>query len=324
MKFYLTSAYPYHPQKNFAAVWLKESVTSDPFKIHEDCNDPEKADIILFVEHHPPQDPYFFQVLRSKLYKKFKNKCYLYHDNDKVLPLLPGVFPSIEKSYCNYFIMQPGPYIARLCTNDEVKYYGEKPKSRYLFSFVGASRTHPIREQIFKLKHELCFMKDTSGKNSWELDLIKKKEFEGEYARISLWSKFVLCPRGAGPNSYRLLETMEMGIAPVIISDDWVPLIGPDWDTFSIRVPESRVNMIPSILEERKLEAEEMGKKARQAWEEWFSKEVCFHQIAEACKRLDENRNKVNSLLWFKIYGQFLRPFHFRNLLRFMSKHVLK
>jgi hypothetical protein len=322
MKFFINSAYPYHPQKNFAAMWLRESAASDPFKVHQICSDPNSADIILFAEHHPPQDPYFFQVLQSDIYKKFKHKCYIYHDNPNVLPLLPGVFPSIEKKYYNPCIMQPGPYIARLCTNDEVTYYEKKPLYMYLFSFVGAVRTHPVRENILRLKHDSCFLKDTSDKNSWELDPSQKKLFEEEYAKISLQSQFVLCPRGVGPNSYRLYEIMEMGIAPVIISDDWVPLPGPDWESFSIQVPESSINIIPSLLEERKEEAELMGLRARKAWEEWFSKEVSFHHIAEACVRLHNNRNKFNSLLWIRIYSQFLRPFHLRNLLRFIKKRI--
>src|SRR5690554_1494013 len=133
MKFYLTSAYPYHADKNFAASWLKDSAAHDPFHFHEICEDPNEADAVIFVEHHPPHDPYFFQVLNSNIYKQYKYKCYIYHDNPNVLPLVPGVFPSIEKSFYNPYVTQAGPYIARICVNDEVKYSG-RAEPKYLFS----------------------------------------------------------------------------------------------------------------------------------------------------------------------------------------------
>lgn len=320
MEIFITSAYPFSITENFAAEWLKESAASDPFGQHRVCDNPEDADVILFAEHHPPQDPYFFQVLRTDIYKKFKNKCFIYHDNPKVLPLLPGVFPSIEKRYFYPELMLPGPYIARLCANDEITFLEEKPKPEFLFSFIGASITHEVRKEILQLEHESCFLKDTSGQNSWELDPIEKQSFESEYAQVSLASQFVLCPRGMGPNSYRLFETMEMGIAPVIISDEWVPIEGPLWEEFSIQVSEAEVRKIPFLLEERRHMAAEMGGKARKAWEEWFSKEVCFHHIAEACKNLKENRENTVSLAWAKIYLQFFRLFHFRNLLRYAKQ----
>lgn len=322
MKIFLTSAYPHSDTDNFAAAWLKESAISDPYKKHEVCSSPAEADIVLFTEHHPPYDPYFFDVLATKTYKKFKSKCLIYHDNPKVLPLLPGVFPSIEKKYYLPEVMQPGPYIARLCTNEAIAYTERTSSPKFLFSFIGASITHPVRRSLLKLKHEKCFLKDTSGKNSWELDPVQKEEFEAEYAKISSTSLFVLCPRGIGPNSYRLFETMEMGVVPVIISDEWVPMEGPDWERFSIWVSESDVERIPEILEKRKPEAKEMGRKAREAWEIWFSKEACFHHIAEACSTLQENRSKNSPLLWTKVYRQFLRPYHFRNLLRYLKQRV--
>ncbi len=322
MKIFLTTAYPFSDTENFATKWLKESALLDPYKKHELRNSPNEADVILFAEHHPPYDPYFFEVLATPIYKQFKSKCFIYHDNPKVLPLLPGVFPSIEKDYYFPEIIQPGPYIARLCTNDAVEYVESTSPARYLFSFTGASMTHPVRERLLKLEHEKCYLKDTSGKNSWELDPLEKQEFEAQYARVILDSLFVLCPRGIGPNSYRLFETMEMGRVPVIISDDWVPVEGPEWETFSIQVPEDKVEMIPEILESKKSEAKEMGRKAREAWETWFSKEACFHHIAESCEILLENRNKYSPLLWGKIYAQFFRPYHFRNLLRYLKQRI--
>ncbi|MGK7394472.1 MAG: exostosin domain-containing protein [Candidatus Cyclobacteriaceae bacterium M3_2C_046] len=325
MKIYIISAYPYDPETNFAASWLKESAANDPFKLHTVTEYPEEADIILFTEHHPQRDPYFFKVLNHSLYKKYKKKCYLYHDSDYVVPLIPGIYPSIEDQSHNTFFTQPGHYIARLCQNEAITLPEnlQKRENKYLFSFIGAVKTHHIRKDILKLQDERSFLKDTSGLHSWLLDPSAKLEFETEYVKVSHESSFVLCPRGVGPNTYRLYETMEMSIAPVIISDQWVPTPGPDWENFSIRIPESEVHKISEILREKESEAIEMGKKARIAWEKWFSKDVSFHHLAESCHHLHQHRNNIPTPLYFKYYSLFLKQFHFRNLLRYYKKKFL-
>lgn len=323
MKIYLTSAYPLNEKKNFAVNWLRESADNDPYKIHSIADDPKKADIILFVEHHPGNDPYFFKVLKSSIFRKHKDKCYLYHDCDWAIPIIPGIYPSLEQRIFHPSISEPGPYIARLCENEAIKYLHNKPKTKYLFSFMGARITHPVRTKILELKHPNGYLKDTSGKNSWKLDSHEKCSFEEAYVNVCQKSKFILCPRGVGPSTYRLFESMEMGIAPVIISDDWIPIKGPEWDSFSIRIPEKNVNEIPVILETRKADSEKMGIIARKNWEKYFSKEVCFHHMAESCNNLHKYKNRADSLLWIKIHIQFLRPFHLRNFLRYLKKSFL-
>lgn len=324
MNFFLTSAYPLDKERNFAANWLRESAENDPYKIHSITDDPKSSDIILFVEHHPGSDPYFFEVLKSDLFRKYKKKCYLYHDCDWTIPLIPGIYPSLKKKMLDLSIAEAGPYIARLCENEAIKYLADKPKPEYLFSFMGARITHSVRTEILELNYPNCYLIDTSGKNSWKLNANEKLSFEEKYVDVCQKSKFILCPRGIGPSTYRLYESMEMGISPVIISDDWVPVKGPEWDSFSIRIFEKDVKEIPAILEARKADSDKMGEIARKNWEEYFSKEVCFHHMAEACKNLHENRDRANFLMYLKIYRQFLSPFHFRNVLRHQKNKILE
>lgn len=320
---YLTSAYPFHPVDNFAVIWLQESSRMDPFLVHSLTDDPEKADVILFTEHHPPRDPYFFKVLTHPLYKQFPDKVLLYSDIDKPLPLVPGIFPSIERKYYNPRMTKSGPYIARHCENESIVYRDDNSLEKtFLFSFLGASRTHKVRSKILQLDVKDSFFKDTSDKNLWELDPHSKREFEREYIDVILRSHFILCPRGEGVNSYRLYETMEMGRTPVIISDDWVPMTGPDWDSFSIRIAEKDIDKIPEILSSRKSLSKPMGEQARKNWEVWFSKEICFHRIASLCCELKvTSKNNIKRALYS--YGQFLRPFHARKLLSICKNRIL-
>ena len=323
MQLYLTSAYPFHPTDNFAVSWLKKSAEMTSDKKYSISEDPGKADGILFAEHHPPHDPYFFQVLKSELYKKYPYKSVLYTDVDKPISLIPSILPSIEKKYYKEDFTRSGPYIARHCENETVSYIDENLEKEFLFSFMGAARTHPIRKEVLSLESSNSFLKDTSDKNLWELEADIKKDFEKEFVSISSRSHFVLCPRGEGVNSYRLYEAMQMGIAPVIISDDWVPMKGPKWDDFSIRIPEKNVSQIPYILREKKNKAEKMGRIARENWEIWFSKKACFQVIASMCQELIQTKNIKPNKKTFYSYGQFLRPFHSRNLLRFYKNSLL-
>lgn len=322
MNLFLTSAYPYHPSENFAVSWLKESAEMDQLGEHSVSDDPETADVILFAEHHPPGDPYFFKILNNKIFKRYKHKAILYSDGDKPISILPSILPSIEKKYYKNDFTRSGPYIARHCENTSLKNGGSNTAKRFLFSFIGAARTHKVRKTILQLDHKESFLKDTSKHNLWELCPQEKIEFEKQYVDASLRSYFILCPRGRGVNSYRLYEAMQMGLAPVIISDDWVPMIGPDWEEFSLRVPEKDILKIPDILLEKKGEAQRMGELARKNWEMWFSKEVCFHLIASMCEDLMKyRRNGIDKKVY--AYGQFMRPFHTRNLLRFYKKRLL-
>lgn len=322
MNLFLTSAYPYHSSENFAVKWLKESAESDPFTQHSVTDDPEDADVILFAEHHPPADPYFFQVLHNRLYRRYRHKAILYSDIDKPIPVLPGIFPSIERKYYRNDLTRSGPYIARHCENTSLVNGNNNPEKDFLFSFIGAARTHKVRKKILQLNYAESFLKDTSIHNLWELGPEEKKVFEKEYVDISLRSHFILCPRGEGVNSYRLYEAMQMGLPPVVISDDWVPMNGPNWEQFSLRISEKDFLNIPDILMDHKYEAHAMGKLARKNWERWFSKEVCFHNIASICEDLLKHRNDGLDKKVYA-YSQFLRPFHSRNLLRFYKNRFL-
>ena len=78
-----------------------------------------------------------------------------------------------------------------------------------------------------------------------------------------------------------------LGRAPVIISDEWCAPTGPDWEAFSLRIPEQRVEELPAILEHNQSRAEEMGREARNVWLDWFGPETHFHRTIEWLLELD-------------------------------------
>lgn len=77
-------------------------------------------------------------------------------------------------------------------------------------SFVGGD-THPIRKQL---------VEQFAGKKDCMV-MIKKLPMK-EYCNILSRSVFALCPRGYGPNSFRIMEGIHSGAIPVYISDSFV------------------------------------------------------------------------------------------------------
>ena len=121
MKVFLTSAYPIDKDSNFTPLYLKESQKLDPFKIHEITEDPEEAEIIIFAEHHPDHDRYFFEVLKHNIYKKYKKKCYLYHDHDVSIALTPTIFPNLEKKHYGLGFTEPFWLMIQLSPNNYIR-----------------------------------------------------------------------------------------------------------------------------------------------------------------------------------------------------------
>lgn len=317
MNIFITSAY----NNNIAADWLwRYNENSSLVRV----DNPEYADLILFAESHPGIDPYFRQVHNHPLFKKFPKKCVLYHDADRSITSVRTISPSIEKWQYNPSITRAGHYIARECENDAIDsatlHLDEK--RRYLFNFIGG-RTHPIRKTVLSLNYTDAFLKDTTGLHAWKLDKLAKAKYEEEYLQVMNDSYFVLCPRGIGPCSYRLFETMQLARSPIIISDEWVyPQFDFNWNEFAIFISEDKIAEIPAILERRKVEAIEMGIKARKIWEKYFSPQASLTTLVNIAndlikEPLGEWQAWKNNLLFFK------DKWHLKNYLRY-HKNSLK
>lgn len=287
--------------------------------------DPDLADIILFVEAHDSDDPYFRNVIKHPLYKKYMSKCVLYHDADLSITTMPTISPSIESWQYDIKHKRSFHYIARMCENitfdNSIVNYSENRK--YLYSFIGG-RTHKVRDKLFDQQHlPDAFLYDCTGYRAWELSVEDKLAYEKNYYNISNESYFILAPRGIGPCSYRLFETMQIGRVPVIISDAWIKIPNIDWDSFTITISEAEINLIPQILNNRKEEAIEMGKIARKNWETHFSPEVSLYKIAMAAKELLQHKYSRRDSL--KDYSQFfMQRWHLKNMLRFQKNKILK
>lgn len=245
---------------------------------YEIADDPKYADIVIFVE---PQRRYQSDIRCEPMYRDYKEKAMVLDFFDNPKPLIPGLYVGLSAKDAGYDAYQAGFYI-RVADNRMLEPVDARLVNRdLLFSFVGKVSNSPaVRGRIVNLKHPGGLVMDQSSNQS---------DNDASYVRTIFRSKFVLAPRGIGPASWRLFETMKAGRVPVIISDEWVPPQGIRWDDMSIRVAESDVNLIPEILESFESQSLEMGRTAREEWVRFFSKEGSFGWISE---RLSEIRSK--------------------------------
>jgi hypothetical protein len=296
---------------------LLESAKIDIFRKHSLAEDPSTADMILFAELYGA-GAYFQSVRSHPFVKRFREKCFLFSSNDFVIPFLPGIYASIEKRWSSART-RSGFYLA-VSENEFVDFNPPRDDLKYLYSFIGTVDTHPVRRGLATLSHPRSFFQDTSADYrevlSGKLDAEAMGDYWRRYAEICKASKFILCPRGMGTSSVRLFDTMRMGRVPVILSDQWVEPEGPCWKKFSLRIPEANFARLPDVLERFESKAVAMGTLARAQWEEWFSERAAFHRVVEWCLDIQRRRRVPEAVAHFLPYIQYLRPFHFRHLLR--------
>ncbi|WP_260703656.1 glycosyltransferase family 47 protein [Edaphobacter flagellatus] len=253
-------------------------------KVHVLVDDPEEADMILFVGRW---SFYGNGVVGHPLPKKYPEKTFVYNDDDILAPLLPGVYASAEQ-----------PRLFRLNRQENQKFIDWRnehvqpieAEKKYLFSFSGRSSSW-LRKRLFRIDfgRSDVFIEDTSYYDHWTIQP-DREENQKRYVRTLAESRFALCPKGASAGSYRLFEVMEMGIAPVILSDRYILPEGPDWDSFALRVPESRIGDLAQIVDAHAHEAEERGRLARKAYEEWFDSPKVFNHVVSLCERIKARR----------------------------------
>ena len=291
------------------------SAAQDRFGLHQLCEDPHDADIIMFVETistFTNRNHYFQRVRNHPVYRQFAWKSYLFAAADKVIPFLPGVYASIERRWYWPAWTRSGHYPG--VKEEPGRLYNADHAPSRLFSFVGEAGTHRVRTRIMGLEHPDALLIDSGAESlaieRGEQPALSPEEFRARYIQSIEDSAFVLCPRGGGASTFRLFESMMLGRVPVIVSDQWVPPDGPDWESFSLRVNESEVDRIPVLLETCAADAPAMGRSARAAWVDWFSEAASFHRTVEWCLDLARFAPARRGFHRYVPFVQMLRPYH--------------
>ena len=296
---------------------LQKRAERDGRGVHHVTSNADAADLILFVESYGA-GWHFERVRRHPLTRHYREKCFLFCCNPYVIPFLPGIYTGLDKWWASARTVS-GFHLGST-ENEFASYTAPTSDLPYLYSFVGSIENAPVRRALATLKHPRGYFQDTAAEFARvlrrEMRAGEREAYHRRYADIARASKFVLCPRGLSVSSIRLFETMRMGRVPVILSDGWIEPPGPVWEKFAIRLPESEVQDLPRLLEEREHEAVAMGNLARREWLEWFSDETAFHTAVEWCLAIKQRRRIPERFARWPAYLQYLRPFHFRRAVR--------
>ena len=321
MNVFLACASEIAPEHGPAATF-KHIAEIDRFRKHSLTTDVDAADIILFADSHLVRGHALRALTGHDLVSKYPKKCMTYDERDNPWCALPGIYVSMPREWFDKGAQRAwGYYTLNLNTAGD-----PTATTDTLYSFVGSlgaqvSKGREVRTRILSLIDDRSYIQDTSGfvfyddKGDPEAHRVQQRSFAKTLER----SKFILCPRGAGTSSIRTFEALRSGRVPVIISDEWVAPIGPDWSSFSVTIREADVDQIPEILRSREPEWENMSMLARNAFTEWFAPDVSFHHMVEQYEELLINGAQINRSLSHTRLAQIesdVRKQKIRNVIR--------
>jgi hypothetical protein len=241
--------------------------------------DPAEADAILLHEAWSFKEWRYIKRLRADpVADRFPQKLLTINGDDAATGLLRGVYVSIASNRYDPLLHRAVPYHhlpneTVLARADQVK-----PAPDFLGSWRGNVTSSALRRKMVKaFALNPSFKIETS--DSWGNHKVDEKE---HYVDIMFCAKFALCPTGWAAATFRIYESMALGICPVIMADHYVPPLGPDWPSFSIKISENKYLQLESILREREAEASELGQRARAAWDQYFCPDVVYRYYANA------------------------------------------
>ena len=297
VKIYLTSASPSRTAQyqKLLQLWKRSS------KKYVLAHDVNQAELVLISDIAGSN---WFQDLRENQSIKDPSKCFVVADGDIPMPLLHGIYTSNHRrlkfqsrfrtgAYNLFPEKVHNPFVAQ-CSGESYS----SPK-KFLYSFVGQDSS-PLRLQLFQRKfsrNDVLVANSTSYFNahSRKEDHLSQQQ---KYCEIMTASKFALCPKGTSSASIRLFEVMKMGVAPVIISDDWILPRGPKWDEFAVIVKEKDLDQLDEILEQREKEYVDMGRKAHEAYQTFFADEVYFDYVIDQILDIQQHQKIPERLFW--------------------------
>ena len=292
---------------------------------HRLTEDPDAADLILAAIQSNGYGPFFRVLKKSPFFRRYKAKLLCYCPDDLIYPALPGIYPSISPWWAKQGWGCGGHYVSAHIHQHQFDVLSSDARD-ILFSFVGSSKTHPLREKLIQSKHPRALFFDPTPKSSEQYWFEKNEQARQamftRYRDVMRRSKFALCPRGVSASSIRLFEAMESGCVPVLIADQLVLPPGPNWTSFCVRIPEEEASSVPAVIEQLEEDFEMMSQRARAAWEDFFSPPSTFHQLVESAAAI------IRGLLsarrkWLEMLagvGQYTTP----NNIRIHFRHALK
>jgi hypothetical protein len=263
---------------------FEELAGLDRFGVHHITNDAGSSDIVLFPHCHMLATDWRLTAIREHpLNQAHREKVMVYDERDRPWCAFPGVYISMPSRAFHYRAQRAWGYFRLPQIVEPYKF------PDLLFSFIGSVGGNRTRQTLFELRHPSAVVEEVRAFTFYDPSSPHFETRRARYREIVQRSRFVLCPRGAGTSTFRMYEALSAGRVPVIVADDWVPPMGPDWETFSLRWPERQTRGLIETLEERDSDWPALSAAALQAYGEFFAPEVSFHRIVELCRELIES-----------------------------------
>jgi hypothetical protein len=288
-----------------------------PHSLHRLADHPADADLIVMCEPTQLSQQTWAPRLREHpLVTRYLEKIYTASEEDEPLGFFPGLYCSLPRA--NFDARLHRSWIYRGTLNPHIT--GEAPASTaeepaLLAAFSGAA-SHPVRTRLLALAPHLATariaVRETASCrfNANPTDPALRTD-QLDYIRQILGAKFALCPRGTGTGSFRLQEAMALGRAPVIISDAWVPVKGPDFSRCAVFVREAELAQLPAILRAHEPRWREMGQLAHAAWAEYFDPKTYAHravdQLADIARTRNPRRPVIDTARWQRLIAAEVR-----------------
>lgn len=233
--------------------------------------DPNNADAILFLESNRFKSQHDLSCFRrTELLQEFAHKSYTLNYSDSPIAFLPGLYVCLPRQLSDPCWTRAIPYPWQ-SPNKELATFRHQPKTpEHLLSFRG-NISHPIRQNLLDV---MVLYRELGPANQTQRWYDHTADEFLDYLQEIVDSHFVLCPRGIGTSTYRLFEVLSLGRVPIIISDDWVPPEGVDWNSCSIRVAEERLFDIPEVVDHYIDRWHEMSAAATTIWRKCFQDSV--------------------------------------------------
>jgi hypothetical protein len=283
-----------------AGVELASRHGARDFVISPELSDP---DIVLYLEYGYLGLTELPLLVRSV--RAFPSAShFLFSEADWPFAVLPGAYPSLNKSL-DWAI--GWSYLPR---NRSISDLETETRPRFLFSFLGRAETHPVRKKVLLLDGP-----DTPCVNL--IDAPKRLlefNYSETYTRLIRQSRFILCPRGFGASSIRIFEAMSLGRVPVIISDEWRCPPGIDWRDFCIFVRESKVLEIPKILRSFEADAERMGRKAKNVFDQHFCEPRFFQELLTVLLSIQPGNSGAEGYVSSRIFQRAWKALSLREI----------
>ena len=166
---------------------------------------------------------------------------------------------------------------------------------KYITSFIGSFETNICRSYMYHsfrnyLDSKETYFKDTGKWHFYHRDLSREEEYKKTLSDTII----SLCPRGTGPSTIRLWESMATGCIPFIISDQYtMPLSDHvNWGELVISIPPWHALLSQRIIEKLKSNIDysllqEKSNKICDAYQKYFSNENLHMSVLENIKRDD-------------------------------------